>query len=153
MPRARRAIWLTFAALVAQALVRAFWPLYSIILATAGLYFLGLAEPLSIEAVWIVSFSIVLSLIGAMYRGLRTLSLPTLFDAERIVDQALRNHPISVLRETGFVGTNHQGADALWAAHMDQMQQEAQQAKTQPVDFRLSRLEAKYCKQYSRNIK
>ncbi|NCW03437.1 MAG: DUF4175 family protein [Rhodobacteraceae bacterium] len=118
MPRARRAIWLTFAALVAQALMRAFWPLYSIVLATAGLYFLGLAEPLSIEAVWIISLTIGLSLIGTMYRGLRTLALPTLFDAERIVDQALRNHPISVLRETGFVGTNHQGADALWAAHI-----------------------------------
>ena len=121
--------------------MRAFWPLYSIVLATAGLYFLGLAEPLSIEAVWIISLTIGLSLIGTMYRGLRTLALPTLFDAERIVDQALRNHPISVLRETGFVGTNHQGADALWAAHMDQMQQEAQQAKTQPVDFRLSRMD------------
>ena len=121
--------------------MRAFWPLYSIVLATAGLYFLGLAEPLSIEAVWIISLTIGLSLIWAMYRGLRTLALPTLFDAERIVDQALRNHPISVLRETGFVGTNHQGADALWAAHMDQMQQEAQQAKTQPVDFRLSRMD------------
>ena len=55
MPRARRAIWLTFAALVVQSLMRAFWPLYSIVLATAGLYFLGLVEPLSIEAVWIVS--------------------------------------------------------------------------------------------------
>ena len=117
MPRARRAIWLTFAALVAQALMLAFWPLYSIVLATAGVYFLGLVEPLSIEAVWIISLGIGLSLIWAMYRGLRTLSLPTLFDAERIVDQALRNHPISVLRETGFVGTNHQDADALWAAH------------------------------------
>ena len=121
--------------------MRAFWPLYSIIMATAGLYFLGIAEPLWIEAVWIISLTIGLSLIWAMYRGLRTLALPTLFDAERIVDQALRNHPISVLRETGFVGTNHQGADALWAAHMDQMQKEAQQAKTQPVDFRLSRMD------------
>ena len=109
--------------------MRAFWPLYSIVLATAGLYFLGLVEPLSIEALWIISLTIGLSVIWAMYRGLRTLALPTLFDAERIVDQALRNHPISVLRETGFVGTNHHGADALWAAHMDQMQQEAQQAR------------------------
>ena len=66
MPRARRAIWLTFAALVAQALMRAFWPFYSIVLATAGLYFLGLAELLSIEAVWIISLSIGLSLIWAM---------------------------------------------------------------------------------------
>jgi uncharacterized protein (TIGR02302 family) len=141
VPRARRAIWLTYAALVAQALMRAFWPLYSIVLATVGLYFLGLAEPLSIEAAWIISLGIGLSLIWAMYRGLRTLSLPTLFDAERIVDKALRNHPISVLRETRFVGTDHLGADALWAVHIDQMQKEAQQAKTQPVDFRLSRMD------------
>jgi uncharacterized protein (TIGR02302 family) len=141
VPRARRAIWLTYAALVAQALMRAFWPLYSIVLATVGLYFLGLAEPLSIEAAWIISLGIGLSLIWAMYRGLRTLYLPTLFDAERIVDKALRNHPISVLRETRFVGTDHQGADALWAVHIDQMQKEAQQAKTQPVDFRLSRMD------------
>jgi len=121
--------------------MRAFWPLYSIVLATVGLYFLGLAEPLSIEAAWIISLGIGLSLIWAMYRGLRTLSLPTLFDAERIVDKALRNHPISVLRETRFVGTDHLGADALWAVHIDQMQKEAQQAKTQPVDFRLSRMD------------
>jgi uncharacterized protein (TIGR02302 family) len=141
VPRARRAIWLTYAALVAQALMRAFWPLYSIVLATVGLYFLGLAEPLSIEAAWIISLGIGLSLIWAMYRGLRTLYLPTLFDAERIVDKALRNHPISVLRETRFVGTDHLGADALWAVHIDQMQKEAQQAKTQPVDFRLSRMD------------
>ena len=121
--------------------MRAFWPLYSIVLATAGLYFLGLAERLSIEAVWIISLSIGLSLTWAVYRGLHTLSLPTVFEAERIVDQALRNRPISVLRETGFVGTDHQSADVLWAVHMDQMQQEAQQAKTQPVDFRLSRMD------------
>ena len=121
--------------------MRAFWPLYSIVLATVGLYFLGLAEPLSIEAAWIISLGIGLSLIWAMYRGLRTLSLPTLFDAERIVDKALRNHPISVLRETRFIGTDHLGADALWAVHIDQMQKEAQQAKTQPVDFRLSRMD------------
>ena len=70
-----------------------------------------------------------------MYRGLRTLSLPRLFDAERIVDQALRNHPISVLRETRFVGTNHQGADALWAAHMDQMQKRRSRPKRSLLIF------------------
>ena len=115
--------------------MRAFWPLYSIVLATSGLYFLGLAEPLLIETVWVISLTIGLSLIWAIHRGLRTLALPTLFDAERIVDQSLRNHPISVLRETGFVGTNHQGADELWAAHMVQMQQEAQQAKRNLLIF------------------
>ena len=121
--------------------MRAFWPLYSIVLATAGLYFLGLAEPLPLEVVWIIASAIGISLICSVYRGLRSLSLPTKIDAERIVDQALHNHPISVLRETGFVGTNHHGADALWATHVDQMRQEAEQAQPQPVDFRLSRMD------------
>lgn len=121
--------------------MRAFWPLYSIVLATAGLYFLGLAEPLPLEVVWIIASAIGISLIWSVYRGLRSLSLPTKIDAERIVDQALHNHPISVLRETGFVGTNHHGADALWATHVDQMRQEAEQAQPQPVDFRLSRMD------------
>ena len=70
-----------------------------------------------------------------MYRGLHTLSLPTLFDAERIVDQALRNHPISVLRETGLLERIHQGADALWAAHMDQMQQRRSRQKRNLLIF------------------
>ena len=121
--------------------MRAFWPLYSIVLATAGLYFLGLAEPLPLEVVWIIASAIGISLIWSVYRGLRSLSLPTKIDAERIVDQALHNHPISVLRETGFVGSNHHGADALWATHVDQMRQEAEQAQPQPVDFRLSRMD------------
>ena len=121
--------------------MRAFWPLYSIVLATTGLYFLGLAEPLSLEVVWIIASAIGISLIWSVYRGLRSLSLPAKIDAERIVDQALHNHPISVLRETGFVGTNHHGADALWTTHVDQMRQEAEQAQPQPVDFRLSRMD------------
>ena len=121
--------------------MRAFWPLYSIVLATAGLYFLGLAEPLSLQVVWIIASAIGISLIWSVYRGLRSLSLPAKIDAERIVDQALHNHPISVLRETGFVGSNHYGADALWATHVDQMRQEAEQAQPQPVDFRLSRMD------------
>ena len=121
--------------------MRAFWPLYSIVLATAGLYFLGLAEPLPLEVVWIIASAIGISLIWSVYRGLRSLSLPAKIDAERIVDQALHNHPLSVLRETGFVGTNHHGADALWATHVDQMRQEAEQAQPQPVDFRLSRMD------------
>lgn len=121
--------------------MRAFWPLYSIVLASVGFYFLGILDSLSIETIWIVVLLLGVATCWAAYRALRFLAFPKMIDAERKVDQALRNHPISVLRETGYVGSDHQDASNLWAVHMDQMRNEAQMATPQPIDFRLSRMD------------
>ena len=54
MARLRRPLSLTWAGLIAERLVRAFWPVWSLIAAGAALLMLGLHDIAPVEAVWSV---------------------------------------------------------------------------------------------------
>ena len=52
MTRLRVPLTLTWAGMIAERLVHAFWPLWTLVAAVAGVLMLGLPEMISVDIVW-----------------------------------------------------------------------------------------------------
>ena len=133
----RRAIWLTRAGMLWEALAGAFWPLAVLLaLGWAALAF-GLADLLPSRWLLWLAGAIGLALLLALGWGLRRLRLPSGEAARARVDMSLPGRPLSALRDQVAVGAGDGGSAALWRAHLARMQAEAAAARAIAPDARL----------------
>ena len=129
---------LTLAGLWAERLCRAFWPLWSITIATVAALALGAQDQLPLEAAW---FGIVAAIVGglwALVHGLRRFRAPSRLDAMARLDATLPGQPIAALRDQQATGTADPAAVALWAAHRERMAARAAKARAVEPDLRLA---------------
>jgi len=139
MRRLRRPLTLTWAGLIAERLVRAFWPLWSVLAAVAAALILGLHEVLPVEAVWI---GVVLAGMGAlvfMVWGAWRFRWPRRQEALARIDSALPGRPLAALADAQAIGGGDPASEALWRAHLRRMAARATTARAAPPDLRLSR--------------
>ena len=139
LTRLRRPLYLTWAGLIAERLVRAFWPLWSLLIAVAGLLMLGLHDLAALEVVWLAAL---LTLVGAAvfaYRGFGRFRWPRREEAVARLDAALPGRPLAALADTQAIGGGDSGSEALWNAHITRMAERAKSAQAVQPDLRLSR--------------
>lgn len=147
-----RPLALTRAAMVAERLLRAFWPA----LALLALYFTALAfrlqdllsPRLASTAAGLAAFALALAL-GA---GLRAMRLPSRAEALARLDAGLPGQPLSALSDSMALGKGDPAAEALWQAHLRRMAAQARAARAplprpelaprDPFGLRLSALTA-----------
>lgn len=130
--RARRAIWLTHLGLWAEAVARAFWPLWAVCTTIAGAAMLGL--PL-IGWVWI---GCIATIAAAALWGLWRFRLPRRAQAEARVDDHLPGRPLAGLRDTQLTGHGDAGSAALWHAHQSWLARQAARARAVAPNLRLA---------------
>src|SRR6056297_1302239 len=135
----RRPLVLTWAGLIAERLVRAFWPVWSLLAGAAALIMLGLHDMLSVEAVWTGVMLGGLALVVCAARGAARFRFPTRAEALARLDATLPGRPLAALADTQAVGAQDVGSQALWRAHQERMAARAAQAKAVEPDLRLSR--------------
>ena len=129
---------LTLLGLWAEAVTRALWPLWSVLILGLGLAALGVQDHLPLEADWA---GLVLGCVGLIWgavHALRTFAKPTRDQALARLDSRLPGQPIAALRDSLAMGAQDPATQALWAVHRSRMAQRASSAQAVEPDLRLA---------------
>lgn len=138
LARLRWPLRLTRAGMVAEVLLRRFWPLISIVLLGLAALMLGLQDIAPVELVWGAAAALVVAGLGALLRGVWGLRFPTAADAMTRLDQSLPGRPIQAMLDDAAIGTQDDAAMALWRAHKARMAARTEAAKAVPADLRIA---------------
>lgn len=137
----QRLIWplrLTRAGMIAERFVRAFWPVWTILLAGFAGFAFGLAEALPQRVLWGVLIGIGLALIWALVSGYRRFHMPTRREALLRLDATLPGRPISALIDHPAIGAGDPAAMSVWEVHVSRMAARASGARAPLPDLRVN---------------
>ncbi len=128
----------TRAGMVVESLLRAFWPLGSLVAAAWSVIAFGLPELLTRAQMIGVIAVFGLAAIWLAWRGCRAFAWPTVRAARDRVDATLPGHPLAALEDGQALGAGDPGARAVWIAHRARMARVAENARAVPPDLRLA---------------
>lgn len=137
-PLIRWPLWATYAGLWAERVVRAFWPLWSIVFVTLAALMLGLQDEVPTEWVWGAGGVLGLGGLWAIVRAARMFRRPSREEALWRLDATLKGNPIQALRDSQAIGANDPASSAIWAAHQTRMRRGLAEAKPVQPDLRMS---------------
>jgi uncharacterized protein (TIGR02302 family) len=140
-PPLKSLIWpmrLTLVGLWAERLSRAYWPLWSLVLATLAVLAFGLQDLGPLLYSQIVGAVVAVAALGLFLLGHRRFRTPTATDALDRLDAAMPGRPIAALRDTQVIGTRDPASLAVWRAHQERMAARAAGARPVQPDLRLS---------------
>ena len=126
---------LTFVGILAERTVRAFWPLWTLLLVALAAMMLGLHEILPLEAVWGLGVLAVLGLLGTFALGVRRFAWPDMAEAMDRVDRTLPERPITALADSQAIGQGDAASEAVWQAHIARMTERVAGAKRAEPDL------------------
>ncbi|WP_367647791.1 TIGR02302 family protein [Ruegeria arenilitoris] len=138
LPIPRLSLWLTHAGMLAEQVLRAFWPFFTICMAVLAALMLGLQDLVGVEIVWIVGALALLGLLAALVLGARRFHAPSRTEALMRLDASLPGRPIQALMDDQAIGAMDADSVALWRAHQARMAQRAAQAEPVRPDLRLA---------------
>jgi uncharacterized protein (TIGR02302 family) len=138
LDRIRWPLRLTWAGLWAERLARAFWPLWSVLIATVAVLAFGLQDMVPIEAAWIGLVAAVAGTVWALIWGLRRFRVPTRGDALIRLDAALPGRPIAALTDQQAIGAQDAASAAVWRVHLARMAERAAAARPVAPDLALA---------------
>ena len=136
--RLERPLRLTLAGMWVERLARAFWPLWSIALATVAVLAFGVQDHLAVEVFWCLALAVLVGSAWAAWRGRGLFNAPTRTEALARLDSRLPGNPIAALQDTQAIGATDPASQAVWAAHRARMAARAAGAKVVEPDLRLS---------------
>ncbi|MDR7126240.1 TIGR02302 family protein [Pseudotabrizicola sp. 4114] len=129
---------LTHIGLWAERLTRAFWPLWTLVLAVLAALAFGVQDHVAIEYVWGAAALVAVGALFALGLGLRTFRTPTRAEALVRLDSRLPGNPIAALTDVQAIGAGDPASLAVWRAHQARMAARAAQARAVEPDLRLS---------------
>jgi uncharacterized protein (TIGR02302 family) len=129
---------LTLMGLWAERLARAFWPLWTLIIAALGLISFGVLDHLPLEAGWFGLISTVLAIVWAAVHGVRVFRRPLREEAFARLDATMPGRPLAALRDTQAIGADDPASQQVWAAHRARMAARAASARAVEPDLKLS---------------
>ncbi|WP_146584698.1 TIGR02302 family protein [Puniceibacterium confluentis] len=130
---------LTRAGMLAERLVRCFWPLWSVLIAALAALMLGLQDLVRVEVVWGVALALALAMLAALIWGLRRFRVPTREGALTRLDATMRGNPIQTALDTQAIGGDDAASLAVWRAHQARMRARLAEARAAHPDLRVSR--------------
>lgn len=129
---------LTRLGMTAERAVRAFWPLWSVLLVTLAALMLGLQDILPLEAVWGLGVLAVLGTLGSLVWGALRFRLPSRAEALDRLDRTLPGRPITAVADRQAIGSGDAASEAVWKAHVARMAERLAVAKAPEPDLKLS---------------
>lgn len=138
MERLKWPLLLTRAGLVAERIIRSFWPVWTILFGVMAAFAFGLQDVLPLEVLWIGSVSVVAGFFWALWHGVRSFRWPSLDEAAERMDAALPGRPIAALSDAQATGTGDPGSSAVWTAHVMRMAERAVSARRAKPDLRVA---------------
>ncbi|MEM8630462.1 MAG: TIGR02302 family protein [Pseudomonadota bacterium] len=134
----RRPLWLTRAGLVAERVVRAFWPFWTLLLAVCAALFFGLHETIGPDAVLALAILMGLGLVAALIVGVRKFHWPRRAEALDRLDQTLPGRPIAAVLDDQAIGAGDAASENVWRAHVARMADRIAGAVPVPPNLRLA---------------
>jgi uncharacterized protein (TIGR02302 family) len=128
----------TLAGLWAERIIRAFWPLWTVAIASLAAAAFRLQDLLPLELAWFLMVAAALGLIWAVVHGVMAFRKPTRLDALLRLDARLPGQPIAALRDTQAIGITDESSKAVWAAHRARMAARASTARAVEPDLQLA---------------
>jgi uncharacterized protein (TIGR02302 family) len=129
---------LTLAGLWAERLVRAFWPLWSLILGLLAAISFGLHDRLPPNAFWFGAVAALIGLIWAALAGFTRFRRPLRAEALARLDSRLPGQPLAALQDAQAIGAQDPASRAVWAAHLQRMADRARGAQPVQPDLKLA---------------
>ncbi|WP_253949161.1 TIGR02302 family protein [Mangrovicoccus sp. HB161399] len=139
--RLRGTLALTRAGLLAERILRCFWPFWAVCLAASAVVMLGLHDVAAIEVVWVGLVAAPLAAVAALVNGLRKFRIPTAAEARARLDSTLPGRPLAALRDTQAIGADDESSRAVWEAHRARMSERLRGAKPVRPDVNLNRFD------------
>lgn len=130
---------LTRLGMVAEAITRAFWPLWSVVFVALALLMLGLQDEVATEWVWAAGAVLALGGIAALVFGVRRMRWPSEGAALLRLDRTLKGNPIQASLDRQAVGAGDDASLAVWRAHQARMRARLAEARAVEPDLRVSR--------------
>ncbi|MBO9445618.1 TIGR02302 family protein [Ruegeria sp. R14_0] len=124
--------------MLAERVMRAFWPFFSVLMAILAALMLGLQDEVRVEIVWATGAVALLGLLATLILGVRRFHFPTRAEALMRLDEALPGRPIQALMDDQAIGAADSDSVALWHAHQNRMSQRVAQAEPVKPDLRLA---------------
>ncbi|EEW24802.1 TIGR02302 family protein [Rhodobacter ferrooxidans] len=129
---------LTLAGLWAERLVRAFWPLWTLLIAVLAALAFGVQDHLPLTAVWGGLGMAAVAGFAALFKGFGAFKRPLRAEALARLDATLPGQPIAALTDVQAIGSHDPASIAVWQAHRARMAARAAQAQPVSPDLRLS---------------
>lgn len=129
---------LTLAGLYAERILRALWPLVSIVLFVLAILMLGLHDSVPVELAWTGAVAAVLGTLWALFRAIRRFRRPTAAEALDRLDRTLPGRPLAALADHQAIGSGDAASERVWAAHVARMAERARAARAVEPDLRLA---------------
>ncbi|MBT8167371.1 TIGR02302 family protein [Phaeobacter gallaeciensis] len=134
----RLSFWLTGAGIVAEWVLRSFWPFFSVVMLVLAALMLGLQDLIAVEFVWGLAGFSALAGLATLAFGARNMRFPTRTDVLIRLDASLPGRPIQALIDTQTLGAQDAASVALWQAHQARMAQRVAEASPVEPDLKLS---------------
>lgn len=138
LPIPRLPLLLTRAGMLAEQVMRAFWPFLSILALALAALMLGLQDRFAVETVWVSAALVLLALTISAVWGVRQFRFPTRAEALVRLDESLPGRPIQAVLDEQAIGAMDADSVALWQAHQTRMAARAAQAEPVKPDLNLA---------------
>ncbi|MFK7940699.1 MAG: TIGR02302 family protein [Roseovarius sp.] len=138
MSRLRVPLTLTWAGMIAERLVHAFWPLWTLIAAVTAVLILGLHDMVSVDIVWALIVLSALFFAVFAVQGIRKFRWPARAEALTRLDDTLPGRPLTALSDKQVIGERDAASRTLWEAHQARMRDRAAAARAVEPDLKLA---------------
>ncbi len=131
-------VLLTRLGLIAERVTHAFWPFWTVLFFILAPLIMGWHDLLPLEAVWAYAVIAVVALVWTLYIGIRRFTWPSEAAAVARVDARMPGRPIAALNDIQAIGAGDAASEAVWAAHLQRMEQKTREARAVEPDLRVS---------------
>ncbi|SEP78583.1 TIGR02302 family protein [Thalassovita taeanensis] len=138
LKQVRRPLRLTWAGMIAERITRAFWPVWSVLIAALALLMLGVQDHLPVEAVWATAVFFAVAVVWAAVRGVVRFRWPRRAEALARLDATLPGRPLQAVLDAQATGAGDADTVALWRAHQARMAARARGAQAVGPDLRVA---------------
>ena len=124
--------------MVAEQVVRAFWPFWTAVFLILAPLMMGWQDALPLEVFWGGAVVSVIAFFATLIWGIRRFRMPTSGEALERVDAAMPGRPIAAVADSQAIGSGDPASEAVWQAHMQRMAERTKQARAVEPDLRIS---------------
>ncbi|EBA12106.1 DUF4175 domain-containing protein [Roseobacter sp. CCS2] len=128
----------TRAGMVAEQLVRCFWPFWTVVFLILAPLIMGWQDLLPLEVFWAAAVIAVIAFLVTLGWGIRWFRMPSAAAALERVDAAMPGRPIAAIADTQAIGSGDAASEAVWKAHMVRMADRTKEARPVEPDLRVS---------------
>lgn len=138
MRHLRQPVRWTRLGMVAENVVRCFWPLWTILFLILAPLMMGWQDLLPLEVLWALAAIAAIGLGAAIFWGWRRFEMPTVTHALARVDAAMPGRPIAAVADVQAIGANDPASMAVWQAHVARMAERTKSARAVEPDLRIA---------------